>query len=54
MPIVGMAQNQNEVAIQKNIQKQEKSTKNKKMAVEITKNSSENTSFYLWPVKDYR
>ena len=45
MPIVGMAQNQNEVAIQKNIQKQEKSTKNKKMAVEITKNSSENTSF---------
>ena len=45
MPIVGMAQNQNEVAIQKNIQKQEKSTKNKKMAVEIAKNSSENTSF---------
>ena len=45
MPIVGMAQNQNEVAIQKNIQKQEKTTKNKKMAVEITKNSSENTSF---------
>ena len=44
MPIVGMAQHQNEVTIQKNIQKQEKSTKNKKMSVEITKNSSENSS----------